>query len=605
MALGPLLPAGVDAPQRSARSRSPNAPTVPIAASQVVHPPRPRVCPSVRLPGIGSFAKRAVAGGQSTPIVPIGTFLSIDWWTPLDYDAEPRKRECIGGAVPARTEIPFPASASSLARRLSLAFVVLAALFCLAGLRTSVAAADPTYGVMNAEGGIYWRSGPDWNTAVAVSGFGFYPNTIVEIHCYQAGAGNVPGSADYMWEQASDVGGSGYGSGWINEHFINDGQPINQPSPGVPPCQSGGPTPPSTPPPPSQPGGGLVFPIFNAEGGIYYRYGPHWAETTQTPGEGVYDGDQVELICGAFGDAVGPYADTAWSKVRNLSRPVGEGWVNEHFINDGAPDNGFVPGEPMCQPGGAGTGSSSAGGGGSTSTPQPGGSLYYSPYRSSDPGHGREIIQHYGFFDHFERWISEPAPSTFTANYDEWHPGGDSSCPGPGQTVPARIPGGVIAGRMITTLAAWSKARSAPLLFLQSGASWVHQINYIVLFDPGDLNEYESVSCPKSMYQALATWLGESKVHRLAVLAGQVTADNAHPINGHAHAGIQNYLFPAIRNYPNAKGQNIRQQVVVCNYEGMSHEDVWINFKGAMNQAPISPSSCPGWSGHKVEAWNP
>lgn len=109
---------------------------------------------------------------------------------------------------------------------------------------TSAAAADPTFPVMNAAGGIYWRSAPDWNTAVQVSGFGFYDGTTIQVHCYQAGAGNVPGSADYMWEYATDVAGPGYGTGWINEHFINDGQPINQPSPGVGPCN------PPPPPPP-------------------------------------------------------------------------------------------------------------------------------------------------------------------------------------------------------------------------------------------------------------------------------------------------------------------------------------------------------------------
>lgn len=116
----------------------------------------------------------------------------------------------------------------------------------------SLAAADPTYPVMNADGGIYWRSQPDWNTPVRVTGFGFYPETTIAVHCYQAGAGNVPGSADYMWEQATVVGGPGYGSGWVNEHFINDGQPINQPSPGVPPCGS---SPPPSPSSPTQNGG--------------------------------------------------------------------------------------------------------------------------------------------------------------------------------------------------------------------------------------------------------------------------------------------------------------------------------------------------------------
>jgi hypothetical protein len=126
---------------------------------------------------------------------------------------------------------------------------LVAALVVAALLAPAGAAADPTYGVMNADGGIYWRSGPDWNTAVAVSGNGFYPGTTIAVHCYQAGAGNVPGSADTMWEQATVVAGPGTGSGWVNEHFINDGQPINQPSPGVPPCNAPAPTPAPTPTP--------------------------------------------------------------------------------------------------------------------------------------------------------------------------------------------------------------------------------------------------------------------------------------------------------------------------------------------------------------------
>jgi hypothetical protein len=104
------------------------------------------------------------------------------------------------------------------------------------------------YYVQNAEGGIYWRSGPDWNTAEATPGNGFYPGTVISPTCYQAGAANVPGSADGMWEQATIVSGPGSGSGWINEHFVADGQPINQSSPGIPACGSTAPA----PPPPAQ-----------------------------------------------------------------------------------------------------------------------------------------------------------------------------------------------------------------------------------------------------------------------------------------------------------------------------------------------------------------
>jgi hypothetical protein len=104
------------------------------------------------------------------------------------------------------------------------------------------------FAVMNASGGVYWRSAPDWNTPEAVPGVGFYPGTIIKVSCYQAGAANVPGSADGMWEQASWVAGPGSGSGWINEHFIADNVAINQPSPGAPACSSS----PSPPPPPPQ-----------------------------------------------------------------------------------------------------------------------------------------------------------------------------------------------------------------------------------------------------------------------------------------------------------------------------------------------------------------
>ncbi len=118
-----------------------------------------------------------------------------------------------------------------------------------------------TYPVMNAAGGVYWRSGPDWNTAVRITGDGFYPGTTVTVTCFRLGAGNVPGSANRMWEQARWYSGRGTGYGWINEHFIDDGVGINQHSPGAPACSGSGsgpivepppsptPGPPSTPPP--------------------------------------------------------------------------------------------------------------------------------------------------------------------------------------------------------------------------------------------------------------------------------------------------------------------------------------------------------------------
>jgi hypothetical protein len=476
-----------------------------------------------------------------------------------------------------------------------------------AGVLPSSAVADPTFGVMNAEGGIYWRSGPDWNTPEATAGNGFYPNTIISVHCYQSGAGNVPGSADTMWEQATDVGGSGSGSGWINEHFVNDNQPINQPSPGVPPCNA-----PAPPPEPTS--GGLVYTVFNAEGGIYYRNSPHWADTSATPGVGVYNGDRVELICGASGDAVGPYNDTAWSYVNNLSRSVGDGWVNEHFINDGQPTNTFVPGEPMCgsdipgvtasggggSSGGGSPGNSGSGGGGPAPPPilPTGGSLYFSPYPSSFNG---SIALATGGKAY------APSPATFTMNYEQWHPTPDNVCPKLSSVVPAI--NGTYGTQITSTLAAWSKGRTAPFLFLAANPLWASNIHYILLIDPGDRKEYAEGAC-KSKYDSsslLAKWLASNSANRLVVLAGKVTADYGHSSsNGRGHAGVQDFLFPDVKNpRNNPPHRNIRSQVVVCNYDTISHELMWIVYKKWMNYAPITIGNCPPWPHHKVVSWNP
>jgi hypothetical protein len=100
------------------------------------------------------------------------------------------------------------------------------------------AMADPVYPAMNADGGIFGRSAPDWNAAVRQNGFGFYPGSMLQVHCYQAGTA-VPGSANTMWESVTVVGGPGSGTFFANSHFINDGVGVNQPSPGVPPCGGG------------------------------------------------------------------------------------------------------------------------------------------------------------------------------------------------------------------------------------------------------------------------------------------------------------------------------------------------------------------------------
>ncbi|HEV3321378.1 MAG TPA: hypothetical protein VG147_04205 [Solirubrobacteraceae bacterium] len=485
----------------------------------------------------------------------------------------------------------------------------------LFGLAAATASADPRYEVMNAPEGVYWRSEPNWAAAERISGFGVYNGTIIEVHCYQSGTA-VEGSADTMWEQATDVGGSGYGSGWVDEHFINDGQPIDAPSPGVPPCNP--PPPPeehSPPPPEEQPsngGSGLVFPIFNAEGGIYYRSSPHWADTSATPGVGVYNGDQVQLICGAFGDAVGPFNDTAWSYVNNLSRSVGDGWVDEHFIDDGAADNSFVTGEPMCgqEIPGMSSGGSSAGGpgssgsssGGSTpSTPSPttGTALYYSPYPANP--HGRNST---GEIELSNRtWVPAPAPKgTITMSANEWDKADTKHCPALKSFVPANQ------SASISTLAAWSKARSAPFLLLKESKSWLSRIHYILLFDPGTQAELDNSPCDRkyNMGLILQEWLTTSSTNRLVILSGQVTADRGHVTEiGLGHAGIQDTFFTPLKVLGDKPGHPPRTQIIVCNYDTMSHEEVWMKYSSWILKPPIMLSTCPSWPGHSVMAWNP
>jgi hypothetical protein len=368
------------------------------------------------------------------------------------------------------------------------AFVVaLAAIFVLA--TASPATADPRYEVMNAPEGVYWRSEPNWAAAERITGFGVYNGTIVEVHCYQSGTA-VEGSADTMWEQATDVGGRGYGSGWLNEHFVNDSQPINQPSPGVGPCN-----------PP-----------------------PHEESPVEKPAEP----------------------------------------VEEH-------------------PGSSGGGSSSSGSGTSY---HDGGSIYYSPYNGSN-------------IDYRGGHLNKYAPSEAQRNIDisTWNAHG-----GCHPVIPNYD--GEDAGSRITTISAWSIARNVPFALLDAdpSLSWIGQVNYILLFDPGTYENYEKAKCEPSAAASkrLAIWLAESSGHHLVVLAGEVVAHDK-------YRGIQHFLFASAKNYHNHPGQDIRKQIIVCPYPSLSHEDTWIDFHNQIKGPPITNiNSCPSSRGvAKPTGWTP
>jgi hypothetical protein len=92
--------------------------------------------------------------------------------------------------------------------------------------------------VVNATGGVYWRSGTDWNTPIRVNGSGVYNGDHVALLCWQRGAPDTPPYYNNpLWYQAAVVQGRGNGQGWVNDHFLTTGSNVpNIPVPGVPTC---------------------------------------------------------------------------------------------------------------------------------------------------------------------------------------------------------------------------------------------------------------------------------------------------------------------------------------------------------------------------------
>lgn len=389
-----------------------------------------------------------------------------------------------------------------------------------------------------------------------------------------------------IWFNVNYNGKTGYYASYYDDSSYHSNEELTAKY-GVPLCGSGPVAPTATPAPvppasSSPPTGGLVFTIFNAEGGVYYRNSPQWADARRIPGLGVYNGDRVELICGAFGDTVGPFKNRAWSKVRNLSRP-GEGWVNEHFVNDSAPANSLASGEAMCG----------------------GGSLYFSPYPENP--HGANSTGQIKGNDG-KTWVSAPSPATLTMNENDWDRNIDSKgCPALSSFVPDNQ--GIVDSGAISTLASWSKGRAAPFLFLRARPDWRPRIHYIILFDPGTKAEWDSPCANEyPLGNILREWLLENAANKLVVLAGRLTADPGHSsVDGHGHAGIQDQLFVPLKKAGEPPNRHLRSQIVVCNYDNMSHPDVWINFRSWINKPPIGLGACPNdpATGQKPLSWNP
>ena len=102
---------------------------------------------------------------------------------------------------------------------------------------------------------------------------------------------------------------------------------------------------------------GPIFTVMNTSetlpDGVWFRNSPHTADTSRITGLGVYRNEQVQLQCYALGDAVGPYNDSLWYYVNDVTRPTNNGqanagFLNADYINDGKNANQVDAGVPAC-----------------------------------------------------------------------------------------------------------------------------------------------------------------------------------------------------------------------------------------------------------------
>jgi hypothetical protein len=186
-----------------------------------------------------------------------------------------------------------------------------------AAMVTSVVAATPasaavaTFPVMNTSesppDGVWFRNSPQNSNTNRETGFGIYAGESLAVDCYSWGD-PVGQYSNHIWYRGLDVqrptvnGHANYG--WMNTHYVNDGQTADHAAPGVPDCNAPQPPPttPVTPPPVVYPEGGSVYyspyptdyiqiPIIPGKSVPYYTlnvtspatktlYKPDWVGTT-------------------------------------------------------------------------------------------------------------------------------------------------------------------------------------------------------------------------------------------------------------------------------------------------------------------------------------
>ena len=100
---------------------------------------------------------------------------------------------------------------------------VMAATGALVGAGSAAAApglpTTTTATVVDAAGGVYWRSAPQQSAVVATPGQGVYTGNVVQLGCAQLGGAGPTGNK--LWYRATNKSLPNAGNGWVNDHYLN------------------------------------------------------------------------------------------------------------------------------------------------------------------------------------------------------------------------------------------------------------------------------------------------------------------------------------------------------------------------------------------------
>ncbi len=93
-------------------------------------------------------------------------------------------------------------------------------------------------GVVNTEGGVYWRASPHENDYQAIAGYGEYDGYTVALECWAWGdpVGPYGNTLWYFAEQYYPQPPQGDGQGWINDHYLDTPGTAASPEPIGPEC---------------------------------------------------------------------------------------------------------------------------------------------------------------------------------------------------------------------------------------------------------------------------------------------------------------------------------------------------------------------------------